>query len=236
MCYSPIVAEYGPNVAAVAALIGDPVRARILFALLDGGEIAASALASRAGASAQSASGHLSKLAAGGLVTARAAGRQRLYRLASPHIASAIETLASIAPLAPISSLNQHTSMQRLREARSCYDHFAGRLGVGITDSLKQRGAIILRGEDFVLTRPGQRLLVRIGIDVNAAREQRRSFARACIDWTERRPHLAGSLGAALLDHALAEQWVRRHASDRSLRITPQGRDALTRLLGVDID
>lgn len=217
------MAEYGPNVAAVAALIGDPVRARMLFALLDGGEISASELASRAQASPQSASGHLHKLTSGGLIAARSAGRQRLFRLASPQIASAIEALASIAPVAPIVSLNQHSAMQRLREARSCYDHFAGRLGVNITDSLKRQGALVLRGEEFRVTGQGQNFFERLGIDIDEIREQRRSFARACIDWTERRPHLAGSLGAALLEHALVQRWVHRHASDRSLRITPEG-------------
>lgn len=234
--YSRIVPSYEPNVAAVAALIGDPVRARILFALLDGGEIPASELASRADASAQSASGHLSKLLAGGLLVARPAGRQRLFRLASAQIASAIETLASIASAEPVTSLSQHTAMSRLREARSCYDHLAGRLGVAIADALKRRRALILSGDEFRLTDEGQRTFERIGIDVEQARAQRRSFAKACVDWTERRPHLAGSLGAALLEHALSQKWVRRNAAERSLRILPYGRRAFSELFGLQLD
>ena len=211
------------------------MRARILFALLDGREIPASELAARANASAQSASGHLRKLVAGGLIVTRAAGRQRLFHLASPQIAHAIEILGSIAPVAPIVSLRQHTTMQRLREARSCYDHFAGRLGVAITESLTRNGAIELCGDEFTLSTAGRRLLTRIGVDVDAAEIQRRSFARACIDWTERRPHLAGSLGAALLSHAVAECWVRRHPSERSLQVTSEGKDALKTLFGIQV-
>ena len=230
------MAEYGPDVCAIGSLIGEPVRARILFALLDGREISASELASRAGASPQSASGHLAKLVAGGLLDARAAGRQRLFRLASPRIANAIETLASIAPQTPIVSLGQHSAMQRLREARSCYDHLAGRLGVGITDALKRSGAIALNGEEFRLSKRGRRTFTRIGIDVDEAQAERRSFARACIDWTERRPHLAGSLGAALLRRILAQQWLRRHTADRSLRVTDEGKRALQALFDLRLD
>lgn len=226
------MAEYGPNVSAVAALIGDPVRARMLFALLDGGEISASELASRSEASPQSASGHLHKLVSGGLIAARSAGRQRLFRIASAQIANAIEALAAIAPVAPIVSLNQHSAMQRLREARSCYDHFAGRLGVSITDALKHQGALVLRGDEFHLTGKGHQFFAHLGIDIDEIRRQRRNFARACIDWTERRPHLAGSLGAALLQHALESRWVRRHSADRSLRITPEGDRAFRTLFG----
>jgi DNA-binding transcriptional ArsR family regulator len=229
------MADYHPDLAATARLIGDPVRARMLLALLGGSELPASELASGSGASAQSASGHLAKLVAGGLLQSRAAGRQRLFRLASAQIANALEALAAISPAAAVTSLSQHSAMQRLREARTCYDHFAGRLGVGIADCLERRGAIVLRGREFEITKAGRRLFSRIGIDVERARTQKRSFARACLDWTERRVHLAGSLGAALLQHALAQQWVRRHAADRSLRVTTEGESALRGLFGLQV-
>jgi len=232
-CYNSQVAQYEPNLAQIAALIGDPVRSRMLLALLDGRELIASELAFRANASPQSASGHLSKLVAGGLLIARSAGRQRLFRLASADVAGAIETLATIAPLEAVASLDQHTAMQRMGEARSCYDHLAGRLGVGVTQALQQRGVLALRGDDFRLTAKGGRFFVEIGIDVEHARAHNRSFARACMDWTERRPHLAGSLGAALLDHVLKEQWVRRSTRDRSLLITPAGRQAFANVFGL---
>jgi len=205
----------------------------MLFALLDGNEVSASELACRAKASAQSASGHLSKLVEGGLLTARTAGRQRLFRLASPHVASAVETLASIAPATPIVSLGQHNAMRRVREARSCYDHLAGRLGVAVTEALVARGAIALGDREFDVTRLGSRFLRSIGVDVAAAREHRRSFARACMDWTERRWHLAGSLGSLLLQQMLQQQWVRRSSSDRSLHVTPAGQRELIRTFGL---
>lgn len=227
------MAQTEPNLARIAALIGDPVRARMLLALFDDPELPASELALRANASPQSASGHLGKLVAGGLLTARSAGRQRLFSLASPQVADAVETLAALGPQTPVTSLRQHTAMQRMREARSCYDHLAGRLGVGVTQAFQRRGLLALRGNDFNLTAKGGRFFVEIGIDVEQARAHNRSFARACVDWTERRPHLAGSLGAALLDHVLKEQWVRRSSRDRSLLITPSGRQAFANVFGL---
>jgi DNA-binding transcriptional ArsR family regulator len=225
----------GPDVAKVAALIGDRARARMLFALLDGGEIPASELALRASVSPQSASGHLRRLVEGMLVTARRAGRQRLFRLASPQVAAAVETLAAIAPHAPIVSMSQHSAMERLRRARTCYDHLAGRLGVGVTEALVRRGTMRLRAGQYHLTNAGKRFFSKLGVEVDSLGRQRRPFARACTDWTERRPHLAGSLGAALLDRLLAAGWVRRCASDRALSITPAGSDALARTFGVGI-
>src|SRR5215469_3883673 len=125
-----------PDLGVVARLIGDPVRTRMLFSLLDGGELSATELARRGDATPQSASAHLAKLVDGGLLVVRTDGRRRLFRLRTPEIAHAIEVLGSIAPVAPVSSLNAHSLMERLRLARSCYDHPAGRLGVGLTDAL----------------------------------------------------------------------------------------------------
>lgn len=232
----PSVAPIGPNIAKIAALIGDPARARILFSLLDDRECAASELASRADTSPQSASGHLRQLVDGGLLVARRAGRRRYFRLSSSHVARAIEALGAIAPVAPIVSLSQQTTMQRLREARSCYDHLAGRLGVAITEACVDKGAIDVRDDAFFLTRKGGRFLQRLGIDVEPLRGERRCFIRACMDWTERRSHLAGGVGAALLEHVLAEEWLVRSPGDRALRVTPAGRIALTRIFGVRFD
>jgi DNA-binding transcriptional ArsR family regulator len=226
---APLRRAADPNVAEIGALIGDPARAAMLFALLDGRQLPASELAFRAGASPQSASAHLGKLVAGGLLVATAVGRQRLFRLASPDVAHAVEALATIARPTPIVALSQTTTMQRLREARSCYDHLAGRLGVAVTDHFVERGTMTLSGDAFAVTPRGERFFRTLEIDVARARADRRSFARACIDWSERRPHLAGSLGAAVLERFLSAGWVARNAHDRAFRITPEGRTELAR-------
>ncbi len=218
-----------PNVAEIAALIGDPARSAMLFALLDGRELPASELAFRAGTSPQSASAHLGKLVAGGLLNASAAGRQRLFRLASPDIGHAIEALATIARPTPTVALSQENALGRLRQARSCYDHLAGRLGVALTDHFIEHGTIQLSERAFEITQRGETFFRGFGIDVNRARATRRSFARACIDWTERRPHLAGSLGASVLQRFLTAGWLARNAKDRALRVTPIGRNEFER-------
>ena len=205
----------------------------MLFALLDGRESPATQLALSGNASPQAASGHLKKLVDGGLLEVRSCGRQRLYKLASSDVARAIETLASIAPAQPPNSLRSHSTLERLREARSCYDHLAGRLGVAVTQALCKRKQLALRGEEFALTRSGEEFLRDVGVDVSAARDAKRAFARVCLDWTERTPHLAGSLGAALLETFLAEGWVKRAAHDRSLQITERGKTQIKRLFAV---
>ncbi|MFN2527740.1 MAG: ArsR/SmtB family transcription factor [Candidatus Baltobacteraceae bacterium] len=212
-----------PNVSEIAALIGDPARAAMLFALLDGQELPASELAFRGGVSAQAASAHLGKLVAADLILARSSGRQRLFKVVSADVAYAMEALATIARPARLVALTQNTAMQRLREARSCYDHLAGRIGVTLTDSLIRKQAITLRDDAFSLGRKGESLFSKLGIDVCRERENRRSFARACLDWTERRPHLAGSLGASLLTFLIADGWLTRNKHDRALHITPRG-------------
>ena len=222
-----------PNLAKVAALIGDAVRAKMLFALLDGRELTASELAFRGDASPQAASAHLAKLVDGGLISARNSGRQRLFRLTSPEIAHAIEVLASIAPVTPVTSLNQHTAMQRLRRARSCYDHLAGRLGVAVTDALTERRFLAARDDIFAITRNGEMFFGDMGVDLDALRTSRRHFARACMDWTERRHHVAGALGAALLERFVANGWLLRNQRDRSLEITIEGQLHLKNAFGI---
>ncbi|HEV2738761.1 MAG TPA: helix-turn-helix domain-containing protein [Candidatus Elarobacter sp.] len=228
--------QVDPNIAEIGALIGDPARAAMLLALLDGGALPASELAFRGGVSPQAASAHLAKLVAGGLLGATAEGRHRLFRLASPDVGHALEAIATIARPARVVALSQSTALRRLREARSCYDHLAGRLGVAVTGGLVARGAIRLAGNEYAVTRGGERLFAALDVDVPGARAKRRSFARACTDWTERRPHLGGSLGAGLRDRFLAAGWVQRNARDRSLRITDAGRAELARCFGVHLE
>lgn len=218
-----------PNVAEIGALLGDPARSAMLFALLGGRPLPATELAYRSGISPQSASGHLKKLVGGGLVTANAVGRQRLFSIASSDVGHAVEALAAIARPTPIVALQQSTTLERLRAARSCYDHLAGQLGVAVTDRFIAQGMLRLAKGAFVVTNRGERFFEKLGIDLDAARATSRSFARSCIDWTERRPHLAGSLGAEVLQAFLSQAWVVRTAQDRALRVTPKGRSALQR-------
>jgi DNA-binding transcriptional ArsR family regulator len=231
LCMSAPLRPYSPepNVAAVAALIGDSARSAMLLALFGGQTLPASELAYRAGVSPQSASAHLAKLVEGGLLVASSEGRHRLFRIASPDVAHALEILSAIAKPARVVALSQSTAMERLREARSCYDHLAGRLGVALTNRLLDDRVIRKDGDEFDVTERGEALLRELGIDVKKARDARRSFARYCIDWTERRPHLAGSLGAALLSHFLDVGWIERNKNERSLRVTANGATAFNR-------
>ena len=235
MARSPRLHAPDPDIAASAMLIGDTGRSAMLFALLDGGELPAAELAFRSGASPQAASAHLAKLVAGNLLVARRSGRQRLFRLASPEVGVALEALAAIAQPATIVALDQNLTMQRMHVARSCYDHLAGRLGVAVTDALVARRAIAGAAGAFAVTPAGARLFRSLGIDLDALRARRRPFARVCLDWTERRPHLAGGLGAALLERFLDEGWVKRNARDRALDVTPGGLAALRRRLHVEL-
>jgi DNA-binding transcriptional ArsR family regulator len=216
-----------PDVARVAALIGDPARGAMLLALLDGRALPASELARRGGVSPQAASAHLAKLVEGGLLSVRRDGRHRLYALRAPDVGYALEALAALAPQVRIVALQQNRVAGRMRDARSCHDHLAGRLGVAVTDALLARGVLRLQDEAFEVTRAGEAFLRELGIETRVLRMQRRAFARVCVDWTERRPHLAGSLGAALRTCFLENAWVERSPGDRSLALTEAGRAAI---------
>lgn len=223
------------DVVTVAKVLGDPARAEMLDTLLDGMPHPSGELARRAGVSASTASEHLSRLLGAGLVSAEASGRQRLYRLASPAVAEALEALARIAAPERISCLRTATRADALRRARTCYDHLAGQLGVAVADALVARGALVLDDGSYRVTRRGDTVLEELGVDLGSARLQRRSFARVCLDWTERRPHLAGSLGAELAGAFLARDWLRRRPHDRALTVTESGRRALAAELGIEV-
>ncbi len=205
----------------------------MLQALLGGGELPATDLAFHAGASPQAASAHLAKLATGGLIEARSLGRQRLFRLTSPAVGHAMEALAAIAAPVRVRALGQATAMQRLREARSCYDHLAGRIGVAVADHLVDGKFLDVSNGEFVVTRRGKRFLASIDIDVDRLRDARRSFARQCTDWTERRPHIAGALGARMLERFLQARWLLRNPRDRALALTDNGRTEFSRRFNV---
>jgi len=221
------------SITPVASLLADRARTTMLLALADGRVLPACELALQAGVKAPTASAHLARLVAGGLLSVERQGRHALYRLASPQVARALEALGTLAAPRPAGSFREGQHGTALRLARSCYDHLAGQVGVAVTAALLERGVLRPRGAAYVLTPAGERSLRRLGVAVDASRRARRAFARPCLDWSERRHHLAGSLGAALLDRLLASEWVRRSRASRALVVTARGWHGLEDAFGV---
>ena len=211
------------DMATIAALVGDPARANILCALMDGRALTASELAYAARVSPQTASGHLGKLAGGHLIVAAQQGRHRYFRLAGPHVAAMLESITAVAAVAPPRCRPIRID-DRMRAARMCYDHIAGQLGVALADSLRVHRHIELTDDGGAVTPAGEGFLRDIGIDVADVRHGRRTFCRPCIDWSERRPHLAGAVGAAIAQRLLHLKWIDRVRDSRALVITPMGR------------
>lgn len=222
------------NIAAVAALIGDPARAAMLSALTDGRALPAGELAFASGVTAQTASAHLAKLLDGGLLSVETEGRHRYYRLTGPEVAQALEQLAALTPRDPVRRKAPSADTRRLQFARCCYDHLAGRLGVSVTDGLCARGFIVpAAGKAFDVTPMGRDWFAGIGLDVEAVKPARRGLARQCLDWTERRHHLAGPLGVRLLAVFCDRGWLRRSADSRAVSLTPVGYRELRRHLSI---
>jgi DNA-binding transcriptional ArsR family regulator len=222
------------QIAPVAALLGDPARAAMVAALEDGRALPASELARRACVRPSTASEHLARLVGGGLLAVQQSGRHRYFRLASDDVAHAVEALAAIAPRAPVRSLRTANTASALEEARTCYDHLAGRLGVAVTDALVRRRALKEVDGVFVSGSRATAVLGGLGIDERDLRRARRPFALSCLDWSERRPHVAGALGASIAARALAAGWVRRRSDSRALDITDAGRAAFAARLGLE--
>jgi DNA-binding transcriptional ArsR family regulator len=221
-------------IASVAELMGEPARAAILVALLDGRALPAGELALISGLSAQSASGHLSKLVDGGLLTVQSEGRHRYYKIASPDVGHALEALGAIATVPRKTALLGSREMTELREARTCYDHLAGWLAVELTKALEASQVIRAQGErDYALGNKGEAWFADLGVETTAVKSARRSFARKCLDWTERRPHLAGALGAALCSRLVALGWIARRPKTRALRVTQRGERELQKRFGI---
>jgi DNA-binding transcriptional ArsR family regulator len=209
------------DLAPVASLIGDPARIAILAALAEGHALPAGELARRAGVHPATATGHLRRLIEGGLVVVRAQGRHRYHQLAGPRVAAVVEAMAQLAPATPVRSLRSDRAARTLTEARTCYDHLAGRRGVELRDRLVAVDALRMVDErDHELTPAGRRLVAAVGVDLRELDRTRRVFARACVDWTQRRPHLAGALPAALTGRLVELGWFTR-AAGRSLRVAP---------------
>lgn len=217
------------NLAAIAALLGEESRAAMLAALMDGRALTARELAIGAGITPQTASFHLGKLCAGGVLAILRQGRHNYYRIAGPEIAAAIQALRVIAP----DAAPQPIKLDDVRLARTCYKHLAGRLGVAVTAALEGRDLLRRQGDDFVLTPGGEGFFAALGIVPDELRRGRRHFARQCLDWSERRPHLGGALGVALTDQFLALKWLRRVPGARAVRLTKTGAAQLQRRLGI---
>jgi DNA-binding transcriptional ArsR family regulator len=225
-----------PNIATPAALIGDPVRAAMLQALMDGRALPAGRLAAIAGATPQAASNHLAKLTEGGLLSVTVQGRHRYYRLAGAPVAQALEALTQLAPSPKPLDPPLSPKARRLREARTCYDHLAGRLGVALADAFEHQGLVVADGEDrYRLTSDGERRLMALGVDLNGVEKGRRAPLRPCIDWTERRRHLAGAVAARLLDRLFELGWIVRGAEDRAAVPTSKGAAGLREHFGLEL-
>jgi DNA-binding transcriptional ArsR family regulator len=220
------------DMAAVAALVGDPARANILCVLMGGRACTAGELAYAAHVSPQTASGHLGKLAAARLIAPIPQGRHRYYRLAGAHVAAMLESIMAVAAIAP-PRCRPIRIADAMRRARLCYDHLAGRLGVGVADALRARGHVELGDDGGLLTAAGETFLLEFGVNIEAARHSRRIFCRPCIDWSERRPHLAGAVGAALARRLFALGWIARVRDGRTLVVTSTGRRHLEQTFGV---
>lgn len=242
------------DIAAVAALFADRTRARVLCALSDGRSLPATVLASEAGVSAQAASSQLARLVEAGLLEVERTGRNRYYRLATGHVAAVLEALAQFAPMQPVKSLRQATRANAVREARTCYDHLAGRLGVQITQALINAGALATtdgipdnrrRASDLVSTQMPEHPYVlgpaavevfgHLGVPAEALADSRsrRPLLRFCMDWSEQCHHLAGRLGALLCTAFLDAEWITRAPVHRAIRLTEKGRHELHARLGL---
>ena len=241
---------YDTDIAPAAALMADPTRAAILRALLPDRPLAAGELARMAGVSAATASFHLAKLLDGGMIAVARQGRHRYYRLAGHQVAAAIEALGLISPALPVRSLRQSREAAALAQARTCYDHLAGRAGVELLDAMLRRrflnqepsgrtGWADTPAARFEVTGAGAKALRSFGVDAGEVRRSRRHFAGACIDWTQRRGHLNGALAAAITSRLFELGWIERGqgktARRRSVRITPVGLEGLASTFGVDL-
>lgn len=226
-----MTAAHEPRLARVAAMIADPARSRMLAWLMSGEYASAGELAAAASVTPATASGHLGKLMDAGFVACEPRGRHRYYRLADAEVAHALEALALVAERDPHDRAWAHPERQRLSQARCCYGHLAGRLGVSLFDALQREQALAAAPEGFALTDAGRRWLSSLGLEP-APPSRRRRFAYACLDWSERRDHLGGQLADELYRHCAGRGWLRR-STGRVVEVTPAGRrELLPRLVG----
>lgn len=219
-----------PDLAALAALLGDPARARMLTALMDGRALTATELALEAGVAPSTASSHLARLSAARLLATERQGRHRYFRLSGRDVAEVIEGLMSLAARTGQARLRTGPADPALRSARVCYDHLAGDRGVRLLLSLVERGLLSSARGALALTAEGERFCQRFGIDLAALGASRRPLCRPCLDWSERRSHLGGGLGAALLGQLFARGWAKRETGSRAVIFSSRGASAFARL------
>lgn len=216
----------GPDIAYIASLIGDPARANILTALMSGKALTASELAQEAGVTLQTASSHLSKLDAGGLLRPRKQGRHKYFSLASDDVAHVLEGLMGLAAGAGHTRKRTGPKDAKLRKARVCYNHLAGDMGTHMFDSLVSQGYLSIDGDDLVLTETGAQFVSEFGIDLDALSRARAPLCRECLDWSERRSHLGGSLGRAFLSRFEGMSWIKRDKDTRVITFSTMGAKA----------
>lgn len=217
----------GPNITNIAALVGDHARAEVLTVLMSGMALTATELADAAGVTRQTISSHLAKLQDAGLLSVATQSRHRYFRIADADIAAMLETLMGVAFGSGQVRVRSSPREPALRKARVCYDHLAGELGVLVYEGLVRHGALALDADGVALTASGRILLGRIGVEVAALPSSRRPFCRTCLDWSERRTHLAGTVGTVLLERFQALGWARRMPDSRVLAFSTEGEAAL---------
>ncbi|UNL95192.1 transcriptional regulator [Paenibacillus polymyxa] len=223
------------NVAMIASLVSEPSRAAILTALLDGRFHTASELAHMAGIKPQTASFHLAKMTEAQVITVEKQGRHRYYGIQDPEVAQMMESLLSIAPPVPIKSFKQASENEAIRLARTCYDHVAGHLGVQIMSFFMQKGILSEDQDGLHITQQGEIFFADFQINLKNTRQKRRSFSHKCLDWSERRHHLAGALGSALLDRLFELHWVEHLPTTRAIRITAEGKRGFKEVFSIEI-
>lgn len=224
-----------PSIASIGALVGSPARANILTILFDGRALTATELSHAANVGPATTSVHLGKLVAAGLLVCEKHGRHRYFRIAGHHVAEALEPMFHLVQDRPVPMRAHSPQTQALREARLCYDHIAGRIGVMLATAMVERGFLVPDDQNYIVTDDGEAFCLDLNIDLQEVRSKRRMFARQCLDWSERKPHLAGALGAAVTDVAFKRGWVKRTNRRRIVRVTDQGWSAFADLLHMEI-
>ncbi|MDQ3857190.1 MAG: winged helix-turn-helix domain-containing protein [Actinomycetota bacterium] len=223
------------DVAAAAALLAEPTRAELVLAVMEAGALPATELAARAGIAASTASEHLARLLDGGFLVAVKDGRHRYYDLADPTVAAAVEALSVVAPRREIRSLGQATKSELIRQARTCYDHLAGGLGVALAKALECRRAIVRQEGTYAIGDHAADVLATLDLDLDLLARQRRPLVRGCLDWSERELHIAGALGAAIATRLFELGWIERREGSRAVGVTTCGRNLLCRRLGIRV-